>query len=133
MSEKTVSLEMAKQDTYSEDTLKQLVADVIDEMKASTLTREEILDLARKKFRDNESIRDGWNTISSQTDSIIQRIILAFDEKRFESGLLDDIEALEDNVLIKCAVIKSMKAVLYKELESDSHSIDLGERFKKQQ
>lgn len=129
LSEKTSLLETLKQDAYSEDTLKQLVADVIDEMKASTLTREEILDLARRKFKDNETIRDGWNTISSQTDSIIQRIISSFDDKRFEPGLLDDIEALEDNVLIKCAVIKSMKAVLYKELEADSHSIDLGKRF----
>ena len=98
-------------------------------MKASTLSREEILDLARRKFKENESIRDGWNSISSETDIIIQRIITSFDKKDFVPSLLDDMEALEDNVLIKCAVIKSLKAVLYKELESDSHSIDLGERF----
>ncbi len=123
------AIEQSKQDTYSEDTLRQLVGDVIDEMKASTLSREEILDLARMKFKENESIRTGWNAISSETDKIIQRIISAFDNKNFTQDLLDEMESLEDNVLIKCAVIKSLKAVLYRELEVSSHNVDLGERF----
>lgn len=122
-------LEKAKEEAYSEEVIKIICDDVIDEIQASTISQAEVLQIAKGKFSDSDTIFDSWSTMSAEADVDIKRIIEDLEKNAASEVHLDLIESIEDNELIKFAVIKALRAVLYNTLERKERNRNLSDRF----
>lgn len=122
-------LENAKEEAYSEEVIKTICDDVIDEIQASTISQTEVLKIAKGKFSDSDTIFDSWSTMSAEADVDIKKIIEDLEINAVSEAHLDLIEGIEDNELIKFAVIKALRAVLYNTLERKERNRNLSDRF----
>lgn len=117
ISELRIALDSAKAMAFTDDVIKRLSMDVLDELRASSLGATEILELAKRRFSEAVSIDEAWQNISNYSDCRITGIISILCSEQYSHKLLDELEEIEDGILIKYAVIKSLKSVLYYGLE----------------
>lgn len=115
-----VDIENAKAMAFSDRVLHALCTDVIDEMQASTLSRKEILQIAKAKFSSQARVSDAWKQMSNDSDNEIDRLITDFSTGVFNELHIDSLEAMEDEEMIKLSVLKSLKAILYHSLEKNA-------------
>lgn len=122
-------LEIAKEEAYSEKVIRTICNEVIDEIQASTISQAEVLQISKEKFSESDTIYDSWLAMSSEADVNIKRIIEDLERDAVSEAHLDFIESIEDNELIKFAVIKALRAVLYNNLERKERNRNLSDRF----
>lgn len=122
-------LEVSKKCEYSDEILKRLCSDIIDELRASSLGDKAILELAKNRFSANVSVEAAWSEISDFSGVHIKRIIDSISDSNLYATILDDVERIEDGVLIKFAVIKSLKSIIYNELERAESDRTIADRF----
>ena len=122
-------LEEANALAFSDDVIRRLSADVIDELKASSLGAKEILALAKKRFSESTTVEEAWINISSYSDNGIKPLIDSFSEGYYSNEMLDILEEIEDGILIKYAVIKALKGVLYHGLEEQTGKKTIADEF----
>lgn len=122
-------LSKAVDQAYSEDVLKRLCGEVLDELVATNLGGQEILKIAKQRFSQSETIMDAWYSLSQESNTIIEKILSEFDKSEFSETQLDFLEQLEDGILIRYAVTKALKAVLFNALERKETEAAIGERF----
>lgn len=122
-------VEEARQMAYSERVLKMLCDDVIDEIKATSPSRKEILSIAKQRFTEEESICDAWGKLSDKSIMTINKIVSDFSDGLFDDTHLDSLESMEDDELIKLSTIKSLKAILYHSLEKKELGDSINSRF----
>ena len=126
--EKERALELA----FSDDVVKRLVSEIMDEVKATSLGKKEIIDIAKKRFSDSTTISEGWEQLASENEGLIDVIVTSFGEGCYDEHHLDDLELTEDNLLIQYSVIKSLKAVLYNALEKKEVTSGISDVFGKE-
>ncbi len=114
---------------YTEEVLEHLCTEVLDELGAMTLGSKEILNIAKQRFSNEESVLAGWESLSEESNELIRKIIDQFSSGDYYTGQLDLLERMEDGILIRYAVTKSLKAILYNELEKREAEATIGERF----
>lgn len=124
-----IELESARAMAFSDDVVRRLSADVIDELKASSLGAKEILALAKKRFSQEATIDEAWASISSYSDSRIKPLMAALGEAVYSNDMLDTLEEIEDGILIKYAVIKALKGVMYYGLEEKEARKSIADEF----
>lgn len=118
-----------KRTEYSDDVLRHLCADVLDELRASSLGNSEILNIAKKKFSEADTVVDAWVQLSSFSEEHIKQIVENITNPQVANTLLDEIEEIEDGILIKFAVLKALKSLLYNELEANEAKRTIAEKF----
>lgn len=124
-----ISLEHAKAMAFSDDVIRRLSLDVIDELKASSLGAKETLAVAKKRFSEATTIEEAWTCISDYSDGQISPLMMSLSEENYSTGLLDTLDEIEDGILIKYAVIKSLKSVLFHGLEEQEANKTIAEEF----
>ena len=122
-------LATAKEMAYSDGVLKRLCKDVIDELTATSLGKQEVLRIAKERFSASETILAGWQQLSDESNQVVDVIVRDFDKGVFSEAQLDQLESLEDGILIRYAITKSLKAILYDALEKQEAKTTIGERF----
>lgn len=122
-------LSKAMEMAYTEKVLEYLCTEVLDELGAMTLGSKEILNIAKQRFSDEETVLAGWESLSEESNELIRQIIDQFSSGDYYTGQLDLLERMEDGILIRYAVTKSLKAILYNELEKREAEATIGERF----
>ena len=70
-----IELSKAKELAYSEEVLEQLCAEVLDELNAISLGKQEILKIAKKRFSENETVFSGWERLSEESNGLVKIII----------------------------------------------------------
>ena len=129
ISELRSELVLAKEREYSEAVLQRLCAEVIDELRASSPSNNEILNIAKKKFSEATSVESAWIEISNFSESHIKAIIRSIASANVNSATLDEIEEIEDGILIKFAVVKALKSLIYNELEATESQRTIADKF----
>ncbi len=124
-SELSKAMDMA----YTEEVLEHLCAEVLDELDAMSLGSKEILRIAKQRFSNEETVLAGWESLSEESNELIRQIIDQFSSGTFSMGQLDLLEKMEDGILIRYAVTKALKAILYNALEKQEAEATIGERF----
>lgn len=114
---------------YTEEVLKRLCAEVLDELTATSLGSQEILRIAKQRFMDEETVLAGWERLSEESNEQIEQIISQFNSESFSMDQLDLLENMEDGILIRYAVTKTLKAILYDALEKQESEATISERF----
>lgn len=114
---------------YSEEALNHLCAEVLDELAAMSLGSQEILRIAKQRFSDEETVLAGWESLSEESNELIKQIVGQFSSGSFSMEQLDLLEKMEDGILIRYAVTKSLKAILYHALEKQESEATIGDRF----
>lgn len=114
---------------YSEKVLRIICLDVLDELRSSSLSSKQILEIAKKRFSEADTILEGWKRISAESEINIEKIIIAFAEREFSLEYIDIIEDMEDGILIKYSVLKALKAVLYDAMTKNESKKGISERF----
>ena len=119
----------AKEQAYSNAVIKRLCAEVLDELRASSLSDNEILNIAKKRFTEADTIVDAWVHISDLSKEHIKEVIDNITNTEECHTTLDEIEEIEDGILIKFAVLKAIKSILYNELETEESKRTIADRF----
>lgn len=129
ISELRAELLSAREQAYSEAVLKRLCVEVIDELHASSLSTDAILEIAKTKFSEAVSVESAWAEMSSSSEKCISTIIENIANADVGAQTLDEIEEVEDSVLIKFAVIKALKSLVYNELEAKEAQRTIADKF----
>ena len=129
ISELHSELSQAKEKAYSEVVLQRLCSEVLDELRASSLSANEILNIVKKRFTDADTIVDAWVHISDFSEEHIKEVIDNLTNSKEYQTALDDIEEIEDGILIKFAVLKSIKSIIYNELETEEVKRTIADKF----
>lgn len=114
---------------YTEEVLEHLCAEVLDELNAISLGSKEVLRIAKQRFSDEDTVLAGWESLSEESNKLIGQIVDQFSSGAFSVGQLDLLEKVEDGILIRFAVTKALKAILYNALEKQEAEATIGERF----
>ena len=122
-------LEQALKRSYSDEILRQICNEAIDELSASTVSKQELLKLTKEKFNNEETVLDGWKILSDESNEIISSIMDDFSEENYMEEHLDKLELLENGILIRYAIEKSLKAILYNGLEQAESDNSISTRF----
>lgn len=122
-------LSQAKEEAYSDVVLKRLCSEIMDEIKASPLSDDEVLSLAKKRFKEADTIVDAWYQISNYSQEHMKQIIDNISNSTEAHSTLDVIEEIEDGILIKFAVLKAIKSILYNELEIAEAKRTISDKF----
>lgn len=122
-------LSQANERAYSDSVLQRLCADILDELRASSLGDKEILTIAKRKFTEADSIIDAWVHISDFSEEHIKQVIDNITNSSESNATLDIIEEIEDGILIKFAVLKAIKSILYNELENGESKRTIADKF----
>ncbi len=125
----TNELSKAHDMAYTEEVLQHLCAEVLDELSARSLGSQEILRIAKKRFSDEETVLAGWESLSEESNELIKKIVNQFSSGTFSMEQFDVLEKMEDGILIRYAVTKALKAILYNALEKQESEATIGERF----
>lgn len=124
--------ERALEQAYSDDVIKRLVSEIMDEVKATSLGKKEIIDIAKKRFSEATSIVEGWEALATENKGLVDAIVTSFGEGCYDEQHLDDLEMSEDNLLIQYSVIKALKAVLFNALEKKEVTSGISDKFDKE-
>lgn len=129
INELRVELSRAKEQAYSEAVLKRLCGEVIDELRASSLSTDAVLKIAKTKFSEAVSVESAWSEMSNSSVKYIKDIIEKIANSEAGAQTLDEIEEIEDSILIKFAVIKALKSLVYNELEAKEMQRTIAGKF----
>ena len=124
-----MAVDDAQAKAFSNKVLQALCADVVDEIQASSLSRKEILQIAKTRFSEQETILDAWNSIGNSSGDTLKTIIDEFSSSEFRDVHLDQLEEMEDGELLRFSIITSLKAVLFHSLEQNELRDIPGSRF----
>lgn len=122
-------LSQAKEKAYSDVVIQRLCSEVLDELRASSLSGNEILNIAKKRFTDSDTIVDAWVHISGFSEEHIKEVIDNITNSNENQTTLDVIEEIEDGILIKFAVLKAIKSIIYNELETEETKRTIADKF----
>ena len=122
-------LDKANRESYSDAVIMRISTEAVDELRALKMSHEELLRLAKDRFNEADTVSLGWTSLSEESKELLEGLLNEFSSEIYNEKQLDVLERLEDNELIKHAVIKAIKATLYHSLEKQQDSIDLSERL----
>lgn len=125
--------EKALEQAYSDDVIKRLVSDIMDEVKATSLGQKEIVGIAKKRFSESTTIIEGWEALAVESKSLVDLIVASFGEGIYDEAQLDDLELAEDNLLVQYSIIKGLKAVLFNALEKKEATSGIADSFDKEE
>lgn len=115
---------------FSEDVIRKLCIEVLDELRASSPSREQIVELAKRRFSSQITIEEAWNQISEDSSARIHKLCTDFEGKQFLRSHLDELEEVEDEILIEYATLKALKSLLYNALEAKNAKSSIAEEYK---
>lgn len=126
----TDKLTEAEKLAFSEDIIRRLCIEVLDELRASSPSREQIVEIAKRRFSSEITIEEAWNQITKDSSARIHKLCTDFEEKLFLRSHLDELEEAEDEVLIEYATLKALKSLLYNALEAKNAKSSIAEEYK---
>lgn len=127
--EMKIKLKDAETFTFSAEVIRSICIDALDELRANSLSGIEIFGLAKEKFNENTTIPDAWQQISNDSTVLVEKLVKAFSEKQYSEDQLDVLDDIENDILIKYLIVKSLRAILFRMLENDSQHQKINDKF----
>lgn len=111
-------------------TIKRITGEVIEELNIEIdISKQEFIKLY-KKFGNNLNLANIWNDIFRTDNNLINYIEDVMRSNKVTISDLDILDEIENNIIFKYVIIKSLKALFFEYLSITEHKRNISSRFK---
>lgn len=107
----------------------EITKEIIDDLKATSLTDGELKRVFHETFDKDMSVVDAWVKLSDIDNNTIISVYTAMKENRIMGSNIEELDTIENNVCIRYAIIKSLKVLFYRFLEQAAQNSKIEQHF----